>query len=122
MTVVRKKPRRKTTKKTNIHPTNQIYKTFKASARVLGEVEAGMSALFELLERSGLMRAPAGQVSTMTEEEAHAVLTEARRITDVLSARAKYLIPAVFIAVGDPSALRSFGIQASAADEDETVH
>lgn len=109
-------------RKTNIDPTNQIYKTFKKSARVLGEVEAGLSALFDLLARSGLMRAPADMVTLMEEEQAAEVLQQARQITDLLSHEAKSMIPVLLVAVGDPSALRQFGLQARAQPDDDTVH
>ena len=104
-----------------VHPTNPIYQTFNKIARLLGEMEAGMSALFLVIERAGLMAAPAGEVGTMGEAEATRVLQEAQAITDLLSYESKLVIPVLFLAVGDETAARVFGCE-SERPEGETVH
>ena len=120
---VTKVRKRKTTKSTKIHPTNQVYKTFRRIARVMGEIEAGLSALFDVLEQGGLMRAPGGQVVEMSAEDAERVLTQAKQITSIMSYAAKSVVPCLMIAVGDPSALRAYGLAPrTEPPEDETVH
>lgn len=101
---------------------DRIYQTFHKTAKLLGEVEAGLDAYFRLAKQHGLFAAPGDGSASICEVHARQIMEDAGRLTALLSTEAKLVIPILFMLVGDQKAARILGVSVDEERSEETVH
>jgi hypothetical protein len=100
---------------------SNIWRMFDRTAKLLGEVEAGMDAFFRLAQHHGLMAAPPGGEASICTEHATAIHDDVTKLQALLSTEAKLMFPVIFMLVGDEHAAKMMGVDVEER-AGETIH
>lgn len=98
-----------------------MFATFQKTAKLLGEVEAGLEAFYQIALRHGMLAVPESGANICSEHLA-VVHREAESLTALLSTEAKLLIPVIFMLVGDKNMAKVMGVELDADESEETLH
>lgn len=99
---------------------SKVYRTMEKVAKLMGEVEAGMTAFWKIAEEHGLMAAPDStdpEQAQICRQHSQAIHTDLDRLNALLSVEARTLMPLILMMVGDDQLTTSIE-----RPEGETVH
>ena len=108
-----------------VRDSSPINRTFQRTAKLMGEVEAGLEAFWRIARHHGLMAAPSGDEPSATICAAHARLItgDVDKLQAILSTEAKLLLPIIFMLVGDKGAAKTLGVELDDSEAgEETIH
>jgi hypothetical protein len=114
----RLKPKPKPVKKASDHPPecayprfrrrvrtgSKTYRTMTKTAKLLGEVEAGMTAFWRIVQEHGLMAAPDStdpRQASICYHHSQAIHADLDKLNALLSQEARTLMPLILMMVGD---------------------
>jgi hypothetical protein len=104
-----------------VNEDSAIYQTFQRTAKLLGEVEAGLDAFYRLARHHGLLAAPPDGKATICTQHATQISEDVGSLQALLSTEAKLLMPIIFMLTGDKHAAKVMGVEVEEPTE-ETIH